>query len=120
MQSISAKTPITQNDEETITSVLANNGQLASSGLSLNLTITGPASFNEIYDEAALAPGQNETISISLGDVARLAGTYIVKESVSYAANGISETSAAKTTEYIVSAISSISPVTGGGLESLV
>ncbi len=80
---------VTTGSPLTFTVGIKNAGQLSASNIIVNLTITGPSSFNTIftYPSQNLLAGSGETLTTTLTNVTSTAGTYNVVVSAAYYSN---------------------------------
>ncbi len=79
--------PVTLYSQVSITQVLTNNGELASSSNTiLHFHINGPNGFtnNTSYTVGPIAPGSNETKTLLLSSITPYTGNYTVYENVTY------------------------------------
>jgi hypothetical protein len=82
---------------------MQNEGEAATNEISLLLSITGPPSFNSVYQIGALSPGQTSNSTINLDNVTGTAGSYTATVTATYNSLGKSENAIFSPITYTVS-----------------
>ena len=123
ISSFSTTSSVVQGSQITFYANLVNTGELASGSMAVNLSISGPSNVLFSEDVSALAPGQNETVGITLNNATSVAGSYTASLSANYVSAGNVVSTGVYRTTYTVTSYSSgtggggpSGPVGGGGV----